>query len=109
MARKRLGFAAAALASLAVAAPAQADPGTDFLTALTGKGFDVGVSSTDVTFTLAQGEHVCSLLHYNLSPDDARAVVGFAYPKATPEQVTYFVQAAHDHLCAQAYAPIEPE
>lgn len=109
MVRKRLGLVAAPLTSIALAAPVHADPGTDFLTTLTANGFDVGASSTDVSFTLSTGEHVCSLLYYRLSPGDAQAVVGYAFPKATPEQVTDFVRAAHDHLCTQAFAPIEPE
>ena len=106
MPSKRLGLAAVALTSLVVVAPAHADPGTDFLTALTANEIDVGTSSSDVLYTLAAGENVCELLHYNFTPQDARASMVYALPKATPQQIAYFVQAAQDHLCAHSYPPM---
>jgi Protein of unknown function (DUF732) len=109
MRSKRVGLAAAvALTSLAAGVPphADADPGTDFLTSLTSNGIDVGTSSADVLYTLEAGENVCELLHYNFTPQDARATILYALPKATPEQVSYFVQAAQDHLCAHSYPPM---
>ena len=101
------GVVAITLMSLGVLAPAaHADPGTDFLTSLTASGFDVGASSTDALYTLAVGENVCELLHYNFTPQDARETTVYAFPKATPQQITHFVQAAQDHLCSLSYAPI---
>ena len=103
----RHGLAAVALTSIALAVPAHADPGTDFLTALTSSGFDVGASSTDALYTLAAGENVCELLHYNFTSQDARESMVYAFPKATSQQIAYFVQAAQDHLCSLSYAPVK--
>ncbi|MGH3969771.1 MAG: DUF732 domain-containing protein [Mycobacterium sp.] len=117
MATKRLGIAAAVMVtSLVVAVPAHADPdndfhvepGDEFLAMLSEEGLDVGHSGADVQLTLASAEMVCHLLHYDFTAEDAGRYVGYQFPKATPQQLAGFVEAAQTKLCPLAYAPVYP-
>ncbi len=99
--------AAAASISLVVAAPAHADNASDFLAVVSGLGINVGDTPPDVSLTLAAGELVCQLLHYDSTPQEAGRNVLYTFPNATPQQVSGFVDAAQDKLCEQSYGPLQ--
>jgi Protein of unknown function (DUF732) len=111
MPRGRIGtFVAAVMStSLVVASPAQADNSTDFLTTVSGEGLNVGDALPDVELTLTTATQVCRLLFLGFSPRDAGRMVPYRFPKASPQQVAGFVDAAQATLCAQAMTvPLQP-
>lgn len=102
-------FVAAVMStSLAVAAPAHADNGSDFLAMMSEAGINVGDTPEDVQLTLATAEAVCELFHFGFTPQIAGRQVRYAFPDATPQQITSFVDGAQAKLCTQAYAPVQP-
>jgi hypothetical protein len=94
--------------SLIVAAPAYADNSTDFLAVVSGEGLNVGDTPADVEITLANGEAICELMFYGYTPEVAGRQVKYAFPGATPKQITGFVEAAQAKLCTQQFTPLEP-
>jgi Protein of unknown function (DUF732) len=110
MAKRRIGtFVAAVMsASLVVAPPAQADNGSDFLTMVSSEGLNVGDRPPDVEFTLATAMEVCRVVAFGFTPQEAGRMVLRRFPKATPQQVGGFVDAAQATMCAQAYTPLQP-
>jgi Protein of unknown function (DUF732) len=103
-------FAVAAVStSLVVAVPAQADPGTDFLTMVSGLGLNVGETPADVQQTLAAAVAICDVLFYGFTPEVASRQVHYVFPNATPQQAAGFVDAANrSKLCEQDMAPLQP-
>jgi hypothetical protein len=103
-------FAAAVMSSaLAVAVPAHADSASDFLTLVSGQGFNVGDTPADVQLTLSMGVEVCHLIHEGYTPQVAGRQVPYMFPNATPQQIAGFVNAAQtSKLCARQFGPLQP-
>jgi hypothetical protein len=109
MPKVRIGMFVAAVMStaLAVAVPAHADDGSDFLAMLSAEGINTGDTPADVELTLSAGQGVCYALRYGFTPQDAGEEVSTQYPNVTPQQVSGFVGAAQAKLCAQALTPMQ--
>jgi Protein of unknown function (DUF732) len=107
MPKVRIGMLVAAVmsTSLAVATPAHADNGTDFLAMLSAEGFNVGDTPPDLELTLTAGTTVCLLLNHGQTPQEAGQVISAEYPNATSQQITGLVGAAQAKLCTQQTAP----
>jgi hypothetical protein len=102
-------FTAVAIStSLLVAVPANADPGTDFLTMVSAAGLNVGDTPADVEITLSTGDEICNVLHDGYSPQEAARQVHYRFPNATPQQAAGFVDAAQAKLCGPLFAPMQP-
>lgn len=110
MAMVRIGVLAVAVmsTSLAGAASAQADATSDFLTAVSEIGLNVGDSPADVQLTLAHGAEICELRNYGFTPTVVSRQVPYMYPHATPEQSASFVDAAQTKLCPAVFTPLQP-
>lgn len=110
MATKRVGtFVAAVMSTLLVVAPlAQADNSNDFLTMVSREGINVGDTPPDVEFTLATATEVCRIIYFGFTPQEAARMVPYRFPKATPQQVAGFVDAAQATLCTQQFTPLQP-
>lgn len=110
MSLMRSGILAAVTVSICLtSAPlAHADPASEFLAQLSEHGFDTETSGTDTQILLANGETVCSFVHYGRTPEQARRYLSYQYPDNTPEQLVAFVDAAQATLCEANYAPPLP-
>jgi Protein of unknown function (DUF732) len=101
--------AAVVLTPLLVAAPAQADASSDFLTLISGEGINAGDIGPDVQLTLSTAVEVCRLLSFGYTPQDAGRIIPYRFPNATPQQVAGFVGAARATLCTQSINdPLQP-
>jgi hypothetical protein len=105
MAWVRMGviFAAAVSALLSTAVQAKADSSSDFLAKVSAEGLNVGDTPADVQLTLYEGDAICHLLYWGYTPQVAARQVPYAFPNATPGQVTGFVHAAQTTLCGKMF------
>jgi hypothetical protein len=105
MASVRTGVicAVAVSAWLPTAVAAKADSSSDFLAMLSAGGLNVGDTPADVQLTLYEGDAICHLLYWGYTPQVAARQVPYAFPNATPAQVTGFVHAAQTTLCGTMF------
>ena len=75
---------------------AKADSSSDFLAMLSAEGLNVGDTPADVQLTLYEGDAICHLMYWGYTPQVAARQVPYAFPHATPAQVTGFVHAAQN-------------
>jgi Protein of unknown function (DUF732) len=95
--------AVAVSAWLPTAVAAKADSSSDFLAMLSAGGLNVGDTPADVQLTLYEGDAICHLLYWGYTPQVAARQVPYAFPNATPAQVTGFVHAAQTTLCGTMF------
>ena len=95
--------AVAVSAWLPTAVAAKADSSSDFLAMLSAGGLNVGDTPADVQLTLYEGDAICHLLYWGYTPQVAARQVPYAFPNATPGQVTGFVHAAQTTLCGKMF------
>ena len=98
MGRIKYGVAVA-VAGLALAVPAHADPMQDYLNQLAGTvGFTVNPFTS--MFLSNAGNGICADLRNGVSPEDA-AVHQLSYPGSSLALTRVMVSAAQDHLCPE--------
>lgn len=93
--------------SLVIGVPAHADSASDFVKMLSAVGLNPGDTPADVTLTLSSAVQICQLIHLGYTPEVASRQVKYVYPKATPQQVKGYMDAAQATMCPAAFTPLQ--